>query len=52
MASAQLQRIERIHNSEYKRSGPKSYVYLLHKYNFCPTMEGPYFMASKVQDPK
>ena len=29
-------------NSEYKPSGPKSYVYLLNKYKFSPTLEGPY----------
>lgn len=52
MATTQLQRIERIHNAKYKPSGPKSYVYLLRKYNFCPTMEGPYYIGSKVQDPK
>lgn len=52
MASTQLQRIKRVHNPNYKPSGPKSYVYLLRKYNFCPTMEGPYYMGSKVQEPK
>ncbi|KAA6414078.1 MAG: aspartic endopeptidase [Lasallia pustulata] len=48
MATTQLQRIERIHNAKYKPSGPKSYVYLLRKYNFCPTMEGPYYIGSKM----
>lgn len=52
MDSTQLQKIERVHNPKYQPSGPKSYVYLLHKYNFCPTMDGPYFMGNKVQDPK
>ena len=52
MASTQLHKIKRVHNPKYKPSGPKSYVYLLRKYNFCPTMEGPYYMGSKVRDSK
>jgi len=43
-----LQRVKVIHNPNYKPSGIKSYVYLLRKFNFGPTMEGPYFMASKL----
>lgn len=46
--SSALQRIKLVPNPKYKRSGPKSYVYLLRKYNFKPTMDGPYFMSSKV----
>lgn len=43
-----LHRINRIHNKHYKRSGPKSYVYLLQKWGFEPTMPGPYFFMNKV----
>ncbi|OCL15005.1 acid protease [Glonium stellatum] len=43
-----LQRVKVIHNPNYKPSGMKSYVYLLNKYNFNPTMDGPYFMGSKL----
>lgn len=37
-----LVRIPLKHNTKYKASGPKSYVYLLHKFSICPTMPGPY----------
>ena len=40
--SPDLKRIELVHNPKYKRSGPKSYVSLLHKYKFSPTLDGPY----------
>ncbi|XTI91470.1 acid protease [Cenococcum geophilum] len=43
-----LQRIKVIHNPNYKPSGIKSYVYLLRKFNFGPTVEGPYFMANRL----
>ena len=46
--ASKLQRIKLVPNPKYKRSGPKSYVYLLRKYNFKPTMDGPYFMSGKV----
>jgi hypothetical protein len=46
--SFNLQRITRIFNPQYKRSGPKSYVHLLNKYGFNPTKEGPYFKGNKV----
>ena len=44
-----LTRITRIHNPKYKRSGTKSYVFLLNKYKFSPTKPGPYFLGGKVQ---
>ncbi len=43
-----LQRVNLIHNPKYQRSGPKSYVFLLHKYKFSPTQEGPYFVGNKA----
>lgn len=46
--ASKLQKIKLIHNKNYKASGPKSYVYLLHKYNFKPTKDGPYFMINKA----
>ncbi|MCJ1322483.1 hypothetical protein MMC15_007832 [Xylographa vitiligo] len=48
MAHRQLNRIKLIPNPKYKRSGPKSYVYLLNKYAFNPTMEGPYHFGNKI----
>ena len=46
---ANLTRVNVIPNPQYQRSGPKSYVSLLRKYNFAPTKEGPYFVGNKVQ---
>ena len=43
-----LHKINIIQNKKYKRSGPKSYVYLLQKWGFEPTMPGPYFQMNKV----
>lgn len=43
-----LQRVNLIHNPKYQRSGPKSYVSLLHKYKFSPTKEGPYFVGNQA----
>ena len=37
-----LQKIKVVHNKNYQRSGVKSYVSLLHKYKFTPTLDGPY----------
>ena len=42
----QLRRVELIPNPKYKRSGTKSYVHLMRKYRFTPTMEGPYTIGS------
>ncbi|KKA21600.1 aspartic endopeptidase [Rasamsonia emersonii CBS 393.64] len=41
-------KIKLIANPAYKRNGTKSYVHLLRKYGFNPTLEGPYFHASSV----
>ncbi len=43
-----LTKVKLIHNPKYQRSGPKSYVYLLKKYNISPTKEGPYFMNNII----
>jgi hypothetical protein len=49
MATLQgLQKIRLVPNKRYKRSGPKSYVYLLQKWGFEPTMPGPYFQLQKT----
>ncbi|KAF1986230.1 aspartic proteinase precursor [Aulographum hederae CBS 113979] len=44
-----LQQIKLVHNKKYKPSGIKSYVWLMHKYKFSPTQEGPYFISNKIQ---
>ena len=46
--ASKLTRVKLVHNPHYKRSGPKSYVYLLRKYAFKPTKEGPYFVGNKI----
>jgi hypothetical protein len=46
---ASLQRVVRVQNPSYKRSGLKSYVHLLNKYKFEPTLEGPYFMGASMR---
>jgi len=43
-----LSKVKLIHNKNYKRSGTKSYVYLLQKWGFEPTKPGPYFQMNKV----
>jgi hypothetical protein len=49
MAALQgLQKIRLVPNKKYKRSGPKSYVYLLQKWGFEPTLAGPYFQMQKT----
>jgi hypothetical protein len=49
MSSLQgLQRIKLVPNPKYKRSGPKSYVYLLQKWGFEPTKPGPYHFMEKT----
>ncbi|MCJ1475177.1 hypothetical protein MMC13_003837 [Lambiella insularis] len=49
MASRQLHRVKLVPNPKYKRSGPKSYVFLLNKYSFTPTLEGPYQRGNKLR---
>jgi hypothetical protein len=48
MASKQLCKIRLIPNPGYKPNGLKSYVYLLRKYTFAPTLDGPYQMAHQI----
>ncbi|KAF2091885.1 acid protease [Saccharata proteae CBS 121410] len=48
MATKGLTRVPLVHNPNYRRSGIKSYAYLLTKYNIGPTKEGPYFVSNKV----
>jgi hypothetical protein len=49
MATLQgLHKIKLIPNKNYKRSGTKSYVYLLRKWGFQPTLPGPYTQAQKA----
>lgn len=51
MSSLQgLQRVKIVPNKKYKPSGPKSYVYLLQKWGFEPTMPGPYFQMNNVTE--
>jgi hypothetical protein len=45
---ASQQRITRIQNPSYERSGLKSYVHLMNKYKFQPTQPGPYFLDKVV----
>ncbi|KAJ2989993.1 hypothetical protein NUW58_g3176 [Xylaria curta] len=42
-----LTKVRAIHNQNYKRSGIKSYVHLLRKYNIEPTKGGPYFRVNR-----
>ncbi len=48
MASSNLTKIKVIRNTNYKPSGPKSYVHLLRKYRFNPTKEGPYAFGNQI----
>jgi hypothetical protein len=50
MANVQknLQRIVQVRNPKYVPNGPKSYVYLLRKYKFAPTLDGPYYVKNHV----
>ncbi len=43
-----LQKIEAIHNKNYKPHGTKSYVYLLNRFGFQPTKPGPYFHQTTI----
>lgn len=43
-----LHKVKLIPNHNYKKSGPKSYVYLLNRWGFKPTQPGPYFQMNKV----
>ncbi|CAD6444376.1 2c0cb8fd-29d5-460d-9789-5af2ab26cb71 [Sclerotinia trifoliorum] len=51
MATLQgLSRVRLVPNKNYKRSGIKSYVYLLNKWGFEPTLPGPYFQMNKATE--
>lgn len=41
-------KIKLIVNPNYQRSGTKSYVHLMRKYRFRPTLDGPYILSSTV----
>ena len=43
-----LQKITAVRNKNYKRHGPKSYVYLLNRFGFEPTKPGPYFHQTRI----
>lgn len=43
-----LQKITAVRNKNYKRHGPKSYVYLLNRFGFEPTKPGPYFHQHRI----
>lgn len=43
-----LHKVNLIPNHKYKKSGLKSYVYLLNRWGFKPTQPGPYFQVKKV----
>ena len=47
-STSKLTRVGRVRNPNYKASGLKSYVSLMHKYKFAPTKEGPYFAGQKA----
>ena len=46
-STSKLTRVDVVRNPNYKASGPKSYVSLLHKYKFTPTKDGPYIVGQK-----
>lgn len=48
MATSGLTRVRVIPNKKYRASGTKSYVYLLSKWGFEPSMPGPYYQMNKV----
>ncbi|KAJ5777912.1 Aspergillopepsin-1 [Penicillium odoratum] len=41
-------KIKIIANPQYQRSGTKSYVHMMRKYNFNPTQPGPYFFSKTM----
>ncbi|OBT60987.1 hypothetical protein VE03_09651 [Pseudogymnoascus sp. 23342-1-I1] len=48
MSTQSYSKIKVIPNKDYQRSGPKSYVYLLQKWGFQPTLPGPYVHVDRV----
>jgi hypothetical protein len=43
-----LNKIRVVQNKHYRRSGTKSYVWLMNKWGFEPTMPGPYFQMRRT----
>lgn len=48
MATRSLHKIRVVPNKNYRRSGIKSYAWLLNKWGFEPTMPGPYSLSDEV----
>jgi hypothetical protein len=48
MSTQDSSKIKVVPNSNYQHSGLKSYVYLLQKWGFQPTLPGPYVHVDKV----
>lgn len=48
MSTNNYSKIKVFPNRDYQLSGPKSYVYLLQKWGFQPTLPGPYVHVDKV----
>jgi hypothetical protein len=48
MSTHSYSKIKVVLNKNYQRSGPRSYVYLLQKWGFEPTLPGPYVHVNKV----
>ncbi|KAK1142592.1 hypothetical protein N8T08_007568 [Aspergillus melleus] len=43
-----VSKIPLVHNPHYRKSGIKSYAYLIRKYNIHPTRDGPYFIGRTI----
>ncbi|QDS67826.1 hypothetical protein FKW77_007264 [Venturia effusa] len=52
MSSIQQTRVPVYENPHYKKSGIKSYVWLLQKYGFKPTLDGPFFRERSIHSEK
>ncbi|KAI1497105.1 aspartic endopeptidase [Biscogniauxia marginata] len=44
-----LRKVKVIHNQNYQRHGTKSYVYLMKRFGFQPTKEGPFYHVERIQ---
>jgi hypothetical protein len=51
MDNWQTRKISVVHNKNYRPSGTKSYVRLLRKYGFEPTLPGPYLQVNRAVQP-
>ena len=47
-ARTMVSKIPLVHNPHYRKSGIKSYAYLIRKYNIHPTRDGPYFIGRTI----